>query len=183
MLRQFWCTCVNGFFQLGVMLHVQQRLVITRLTLQLFLGTTSRHPDPGTVLIRHTFTNKPLHCQNMFYYYPSHDQRARTNKQTSILFLYLWSSSPHEASPEGALTISWTSCWGHLHTDSSSPCRSRNRHVSQNRRRQSCWDKFTQFSTSEGLHITLIDAVKSGLPVDLLVPLPSFILLFSDGRL
>lgn len=82
MLRQFWCTCVNGFFQLGVMLHVQQRLVITRLTLQLFLGTTSRHPDPGTVLIRHTFTNKPLHCQNMFYYYPSNDQRAGTNKQT-----------------------------------------------------------------------------------------------------
>lgn len=60
------CTCVDGFFQFGLVLHGQQRLVITRVFLQVLLGTAGCHPDPGAVLVRHTFAHVPLHFQNTF---------------------------------------------------------------------------------------------------------------------
>lgn len=58
------CTCLNGVLQLGVVLRGQQGVVVTRVSLQLFLGSTSCHPDSSAVLIGHTFTHKPLHFQN-----------------------------------------------------------------------------------------------------------------------
>lgn len=57
-------TCVNSVPQLGVVLHSQQGLVITRVLLQEVLGAAGHHPDPGPVLIRDAFTHKPLHFQN-----------------------------------------------------------------------------------------------------------------------
>lgn len=57
-------TCVDGFLQLGIMLHLQQSLVITRLRLQLFLSAARCHPDLGAVLVGHAFTHVSLHCQN-----------------------------------------------------------------------------------------------------------------------
>lgn len=54
-------TCANGVSQRGVVLGSQQRLVITRVALQLLLSTTGCHPDPGSVLVGHAFAHVPFH--------------------------------------------------------------------------------------------------------------------------
>lgn len=150
--RQFCLTCVNGFLQLGVMLHGQQGLVITWFALQLFLGTACCHPDPGAVLIRYTFTHIPFDFQNRFYNDVTLPRSTGGHQNQTVVcmdvcVLYLLGSSLHEVSLEGAWTISWTFCWGQLRTHSSSPCRIQNHDVSRSRRGRSCWGKSTQSST------------------------------------
>lgn len=56
-------TCTNGVSQRGVVLGSQQRLVITRVALQLLLSTTGCHPDPGSVLVGHAFAHVPFHFE------------------------------------------------------------------------------------------------------------------------
>lgn len=47
-------------FQLGVVLCGQQRLVIPWAVVQSFLCTTGCHPNPGPLLMGHTFTHIPF---------------------------------------------------------------------------------------------------------------------------
>lgn len=136
-------TCVNGLLQLAIMLHLQQRPVITGFTLQLFLSATRCHPDHGPVLIRHTFTHKPLHYHNTL---SESDPEVSLQINRTIqpgfemyISLHLSSSSQHWVCPEGAWPTSLTFCWGQPGTRSSSPYTARNPLVSQSRRDQSCW--------------------------------------------
>lgn len=57
------CTCTDGFLQLGVVLHGQQRLVMTRFALQALLCTAGCHPNPGPVLIGDALTHVAFHLQ------------------------------------------------------------------------------------------------------------------------
>lgn len=143
-------TCMNGFFQLGVVFHGLQRLIITRVALQSFLCTTGCHPNSGAVLVRHTFTHKPFHFQNKILqlHLITTECQMASKQCLNVFYLCLSSSSPHGVSLEGAWTISSTFYWGQLHTHSSSPCRVQNREVSQSHRGQSCCGKTTQSSTT-----------------------------------
>ena len=144
-------TYTNGLLQFAVVLRSQQRLVITRVALQLFLCTASRHPNPGPVLVRHTFTHIPFHFQNKKNQ-QLHDTTTPAwegppdTKQRCVCFLYLSSSSLHAASLAGVWTISWTFCWGQPRTRSSSPYRAQNPDVSRSRRGQPCRGQSTQSS-------------------------------------
>lgn len=60
-------TCMDGFLQLGVVLHGQQRLVITGFTLHLLLSAAGRHPDLCPVFTGNTFTHKSLHFPNRLF--------------------------------------------------------------------------------------------------------------------
>lgn len=62
-LRRDGLTCMDGLRQWGFVPRGQQRLVITGVALQLFLGTTGCHPDPGAVLAGHAFAHVPFHFE------------------------------------------------------------------------------------------------------------------------
>lgn len=70
---------MNGFLQLVVVLHGQQRVIITWVPLQSFLSTACCHPDPGSVLIGHTFTHIPLHFRNRFHNYTTQSTKDNSS--------------------------------------------------------------------------------------------------------
>lgn len=61
--RLWSLTCTDGVPQGGVVLGSQQGLVITWAALQLLLCTAGCHPDPGAVLVGHTFAHVPFHFE------------------------------------------------------------------------------------------------------------------------
>lgn len=101
--EDFWAwkqelTDVNRLLQLGVVLHSQQRLVVTSVALQLFLSPAGCHPDLRPVLIRYSFANKPFHFTKHIHVYffstkrvtePEGRQQRAPNLFTCHILLHL----------------------------------------------------------------------------------------------